>query len=996
MKTFICSLLLLASLPALAQNVRFDAPFPSVSSASTTPYLVANVPPNSPVLAVCNSPANAVPCTNYATTYTSAGVACPNGAQDTPQPQPSACQASGDAQGNIGFWAPPAKYDYTVCVGTNCYGPYTVTIGGGSSSVAGATPNGGLLLTGGTTLGLLTSCNAPNVEIYNGTAWICGNQIPITNVAGLASVLGKQNGSLAVVTNGSSALDCSSGGGANTVLCQFNGSGWSAVASAGKQLVDVRDYGAVGDAQLATDCSSISGSAVINCSTSHFTSADIGKVIVLWQAGLIYSVNFTEPLSATILTVNSGTQVTLSVAAGATINPSPHTAWGTNNQTAVTNAINNSTCSKTNAGDQSGCTLYFPHGYYLLQMIEFPCGALGTFGPYTCTTFSKNITITGDSATTTHLENWDGNEANTICAAYTYTCGLISFGAHSTNEGSFSDAAHVVQGVTIKDMRLTQAPYGAGNFFKSNGVVSLGLTKDSELRNTFIEGSSYLCVSGGGGTMPNANMKIHDNFLRFCGWGGPAIGNSQAALNPIAPYTKIYNNTVYYSAQCVETSAPFVEVLNNRCEALDDVTGAAMPAYVNPQWCLNFDSSTYGFWDMTIIGNLCRHYGSGGYIVNTVNVMSNIDMEDNTFVNTQSFTLQGGIEGPTTGWPNGLLPPQVHGTSYFVNNKFIFDGSFTAGLQTIGIILNSAKEKWVIDRNTIVLAGSLNGSNCTSCNGLKLIGGIPGWQPSTTYTVSLTAPSYVQPSIPNSFWYATLAAGTTCTSGAAPGPTFPTVIGNTVADGTCTWKNMGPKPVHAISNLSIAFPTGSTNNQWVVWNQGVLPSDFTISNLQVSGGLIGGVPESQYQTAVSFGLQGFPPSWSPTTGLRIREGLPFGNANLLSSNSAIPGGNYYRVGDTVYQHIPAATTSPGWVTLTAGWHANAWIATHAYVYNDIIQAVTDNGHVFVAQGTCTSGTPEPTWNLGAGTITADNAGGGTCSWKEAGADATFGKIAALQ
>ncbi|HEX3941376.1 MAG TPA: hypothetical protein VHX11_07840 [Acidobacteriaceae bacterium] len=137
--------LLFAAICAQAQYVRYDAPFPSVSSTTSTPFLVANVPPNSPTIAVCHSPANQVPCTNYATTYTSTGSACPNGAQDTPQPQPSACQTTGDAQGNIGFWAIPGTYDYTVCIsGTvSCFGPYTVTLGGSSGanifSLAGGT-----------------------------------------------------------------------------------------------------------------------------------------------------------------------------------------------------------------------------------------------------------------------------------------------------------------------------------------------------------------------------------------------------------------------------------------------------------------------------------------------------------------------------------------------------------------------------------------------------------------------------------------------------------------------------------------------------------------------------------------------------------------------------------------------------------------------------------------------------------------------------------------
>lgn len=127
-------LFLAFSLSASAQNARFSIPWSSISSSTSIPFLVAAVPPNSPILAVCNFPAvvNASgACINYATTYTSAGVACANGAQDTPDPQPSACQATGDAQGNMGFWAPPGKYTYTVCIQntTSCFGPYSATLG---------------------------------------------------------------------------------------------------------------------------------------------------------------------------------------------------------------------------------------------------------------------------------------------------------------------------------------------------------------------------------------------------------------------------------------------------------------------------------------------------------------------------------------------------------------------------------------------------------------------------------------------------------------------------------------------------------------------------------------------------------------------------------------------------------------------------------------------------------------------------------------------------
>lgn len=130
---FVAVLALLA-LPLAAQNFRVDKDITSISSTTSTPFLVANVPPNSPVLSVCHHPADGSPCHNYITTYDSLGNACPNGAQDTPQPQPSSCQQTGDAQGNIGFWVPPSEsdsnglIDYTVCIANNCLPPQTISI----------------------------------------------------------------------------------------------------------------------------------------------------------------------------------------------------------------------------------------------------------------------------------------------------------------------------------------------------------------------------------------------------------------------------------------------------------------------------------------------------------------------------------------------------------------------------------------------------------------------------------------------------------------------------------------------------------------------------------------------------------------------------------------------------------------------------------------------------------------------------------------------------
>lgn len=176
---------LACSVLGYAQNVRYDQDITSIS-ASSPPFIIANVPPNSPMLSVCNSPANngaGAACTNYAQTFDSLGNACPNGAQDTPQPQPSACQATADSRGSVGFWAPAGTYDYTVCIQNTCLGPYTVTLGGsggGGGTLTGITTNTGSGLQGGGTSGtlnmsLINTCGLNQSLLWNGTAWICGN-----------------------------------------------------------------------------------------------------------------------------------------------------------------------------------------------------------------------------------------------------------------------------------------------------------------------------------------------------------------------------------------------------------------------------------------------------------------------------------------------------------------------------------------------------------------------------------------------------------------------------------------------------------------------------------------------------------------------------------------------------------------------------------------------------------------------------------------------------
>lgn len=126
-KALLC--LLAAALPLLSQAVRVD-PTPVMKTAGNVgpgayPQLLA-VP--GPQVSVCAAPANGVPCTNHAITYSdaTATTACPSNAQITIAAS-NTCVAFGDRQGNFGFWILPGSYSYTVTFAGQNFGPYPFT-----------------------------------------------------------------------------------------------------------------------------------------------------------------------------------------------------------------------------------------------------------------------------------------------------------------------------------------------------------------------------------------------------------------------------------------------------------------------------------------------------------------------------------------------------------------------------------------------------------------------------------------------------------------------------------------------------------------------------------------------------------------------------------------------------------------------------------------------------------------------------------------------------
>jgi hypothetical protein len=121
--------LLLCSAVAFAQGVRLgdSSPVTSVVTINGNNYVVT-VPGTVTTVSMCNKPANGVPCTNRATTYTDSTItiACSTSTQIT-LAGTSACVARPDAYGNWGMWVAPGQYEYTITTLKGNYGPFALT-----------------------------------------------------------------------------------------------------------------------------------------------------------------------------------------------------------------------------------------------------------------------------------------------------------------------------------------------------------------------------------------------------------------------------------------------------------------------------------------------------------------------------------------------------------------------------------------------------------------------------------------------------------------------------------------------------------------------------------------------------------------------------------------------------------------------------------------------------------------------------------------------------
>lgn len=220
--------------------------------------------PTTARIAFCSAPANGVPCSNLATTYTDATLITPcSTSTQIVLDGTNSCVAQLNSQATGGVWVPAGQYSFTVSYGGANFGPYFVTAGstgsiggtiastqvafasganaiGGSNSMVYVPTSGGLILSStnngpanvtGSVLELVNPSGglptyivkdvSGNLQIRNGNDLIAVNGVIKIDNTGQITIVGGNNGAQTVWYQSASVSPF----GVGSTVTSFNASG---------------------------------------------------------------------------------------------------------------------------------------------------------------------------------------------------------------------------------------------------------------------------------------------------------------------------------------------------------------------------------------------------------------------------------------------------------------------------------------------------------------------------------------------------------------------------------------------------------------------------------------------------------------------------------------------------------------------------------------------------------------------------------------------------
>ncbi len=319
--------------------------------------------------------------------------------------------------------------------------------------------------------------------------------------------------------------------------------------------IDVRAFGAVGDAVQLGSCSITAGQTLLTCNGpagKGFSSASAGKTILVQQAGAAIA-NTTNPLITTIASYVNGTQVNLSTAA---VNSASNAGaiYGTDNAAAFCAATQCTTVPYTGVyanGVATGRELYIPGGSYLttkplycranmtcrgagqaatqitLATVQNPlptaatanfattnitpviCMGNASAGPGTCSGESPNPATTGVTGPSSVYDLLAASMGAT-------TVGFLATGqgANNSNLGS-AYYFHNIWTETFYGLVGYRTQFGSVEGFEGDtGTICVAILGDGTTTTTSIKG-----------------WQINDSHLGGCEWGVWLNGASDITIN---------------------------------------------------------------------------------------------------------------------------------------------------------------------------------------------------------------------------------------------------------------------------------------------------------------------------------------------------------------------------------------------------------------------------------------------------------------------------------
>jgi Major tropism determinant N-terminal domain/Pectate lyase superfamily protein len=248
----------------------------------------------------------------------------------------------------------------------------------------------------------------------------------------------------------------------------------------GSLVLNIRDYGAVGNYQtFATGAMTASSATFTDTTNGAFTSANVGQYITVVGAGAAG-----VDLSTTISSVQSSTSVTLATTASTTVSAATY-AFGTSDTTAINSAI---TAAASANAYTTGATVYFPPGSYALGTTLVP---------------ASNVALIGSGIGNSTLYPFGTAAAVTLQASSGSPITNITM-AHLTIDGARQAGAY---NVAIKGIFLQYVSHGTFEDLVVQNCIATGIGTDFLTNGTVIHNCrainngrlNHAGVGGGGG-----------------------------------------------------------------------------------------------------------------------------------------------------------------------------------------------------------------------------------------------------------------------------------------------------------------------------------------------------------------------------------------------------------------------------------------------------------------------------------------------------------------